>query len=76
MEILVLVYDLCWDSLLYNEFFVFSQLRGALFFLLGAVALLLFDHDDRLHHISDHECILSSNCTEQQGVSQWEWEWL
>lgn len=32
-----------------------AKLRGALFFLLGAVALLLFDHDDRLHHISDHE---------------------
>ncbi|XP_052828047.1 proton-coupled zinc antiporter SLC30A5 [Octopus bimaculoides] len=32
-----------------------SKLRGALFFLLGVVSLLLLDHDDRLHLISDHE---------------------
>ncbi|GAB1606164.1 zinc transporter 5-like [Argonauta hians] len=32
-----------------------SKSRGALFFLLGVVSLLLFDHDDRLHLISDHE---------------------
>ena len=31
------------------------QTRGAIFFLIGVVTLLLFDHDEKVGHMSDHE---------------------
>ena len=34
------------------------QMRGALCFLVAVISLLLFDHDERLDHLGDHDCIL------------------
>jgi len=34
-------------------------MRGAVVFVIAMVTLLLFDHDEKLDSIADHECILA-----------------
>ena len=33
------------------------QMRGAVFFIIAVIILLLFDHDEKLDQLGDHDCI-------------------
>lgn len=35
-------------------------MRGAIFFVIAVIILLLFDHDERLDNLAVHECILAT----------------
>ena len=41
-----------------TNFYYCIQTRGAVIFLVAVVTLLLFDHDEKLDHLTDHDCIL------------------
>lgn len=53
---LIFVYTV--TSFFHLVFDLFIQTRGAIFFLVAVITLLLFDHDEKLDHLGDHERIL------------------
>lgn len=63
---------------IFNLCLRFIQTRGAIFFLVAVITLLLFDHDEKLDHLGDHErilcCVLNfsyTNIDDITAVNRW-----